>query len=154
MWAHTTTVWVNSPVKKYCKTTFKSSCLSGVLPIKQYISPLCGHTQPLCALLENNFKTPMFTRSAPFPPHKTNNRCVSSRNHCVAQSPLKNYLKTTLRPPCLPAPPPSPHNTNNHCVSRRNHCVGQSPCKKLLENNFQGPHVYQGFPLYIFSRPL
>ena len=44
------------------------------------------------------------------------------------------------------APPPPPHNTNNHCVSRRNHCVGQFLCKNLLENNFQGPHVYKGFP--------
>ena len=45
-----------------------------------------------------------------------------------------------------PPPPPPLHNTINHCVSRRNHCVGQFLCKNLLESNFQGPHVYQGFP--------
>ena len=34
------------------------------------------------------------------------NHYVCTRNHCVAQSPLKNYWKTTLRTPCIPGPPP------------------------------------------------
>ena len=35
---------------------------------------------------------------------KTGQYCT--RNHYVAQSPLKNYWKTTLRTPCIPGPPP------------------------------------------------
>ena len=91
--------------------------------------------------LENNFQGSHVYKG--FPSIKnTHNHCVGTHNHCVP------YWKTTFRAPCLPGPPPLLLLTTqkNHCVSRRNHCVGQFLCKNLLENNFQGPHVYKGFP--------
>ena len=103
--------------------------------------PLCVHTQSLCTLLENNFQGPMFIRGSPY---KTTH-ITTVWAHTTTVYPTGKQLSGPRV--YQGRPPPPPHNTNNHCVSRRNHCVGQFLCKNLLENNFQGPHVYKGFPL-------
>ena len=69
-------------------------------PYKTTHIPLCGHTQPLCTLLENKFQGPVFSRAAPSPPpHNTNNYCVSRRNHFLGQFLCKNLLENTFKGP-------------------------------------------------------
>ena len=79
VWAHTTNTLLESnfqgpmfirgsPYKTTpsWKATFRFPYLSGTPPIKQLTLPLCGHSQPLCTLLENNFQGPMFIRGSPY----------------------------------------------------------------------------------------
>ena len=83
--SHRTTSWAHKPTHNahnHCVTQLEHNCqspvntpfsapyLSGVLP-PQHKQQLCGHTQPLCGLidlktlLENNFQGPMFISDFP-----------------------------------------------------------------------------------------
>ena len=116
----------------YWKTTLSSHVYKGFPFINLSTTPIFAYLTYLVARCRH---------SASYPSHRYTKKLCRQREN-VRDGQLCVMLFTSGAPP-----PPPPHNTINHCVSRRNHCVGQFLCNNLLEHNFQGPHVYQGFPL-------
>ena len=112
---------------------------------------MCGNTQPLCSLLENNFQGSMFSRARP--PQRKQPLCGHTQPLCTLlennfQGPMcirvgyltsKHNWKTIFRTLCSPRP--APHITNNHFVGTHNDCVGYWTLKHYRNTPFRAMFI-------------